>query len=232
MRLSIPLVDRLERFRSSAGEVVQAELAAAILVWHSNEVDTSLASVPPAKRVYRIEHLCFRTPSTPTQGFLFCYDLRYFPGKELVSTMRTRLATFLAYSVAAFAHDITGNWKLNVEKSQGLDHKSSVVKIEKAEANTYKISVDTVTAAGEKRSSSYTRICDGKEHPVERANVPSGMVETCDPNTFSYTVRREGGNTTVNTVTFSPDGKTQTMHTVTTRPDGQKREHTAVYERQ
>lgn len=149
-----------------------------------------------------------------------------------MSTMRTRLATFLAYSVAAFAGDITGNWKLNVEKSTGLDHKSSVVNIEKTDANTYKISVETITAAGEKRSTSYTRICDGKEHPVERAGVRPGLVETCDPKTFNVTAKRAGGNTTVSTVSFSPDGKWQTMTTVTTRPDGEKREHVAVYERQ
>ena len=89
-----------------------------------------------------------------------------------------------------------------------------------------------IDPTGEKRTFEFTRVCDGKEHPLEGIGVPPDTVETSNAQTLSGTSKRAGGPTSEMQISFSPDGKTHTLKVKRTMPDGKKLEESWVYDRQ
>jgi hypothetical protein len=139
------------------------------------------------------------------------------------------LALSLLLSMSGFAGDITGIWKLNPQKSKNVGF-TQIMKVEKV-GNAYRITGEAVAPSGEGRRFDITRICDGKEHPLEGQGIPPGTVETCNPQTLAITSKTSAGRTSQSEVSFSEDGKTHTLNVIHTSADGKAFEQVYVYDR-
>jgi len=126
---------------------------------------------------------------------------------------------------------LIGTWQLNVAKSKiTSDTANQIMKIDKADANTLKISIERVTKSGEKRPVNFTRICDGKEH--HGAGLRPGITETCDPATLSVVASRDGKPISQMHLTFAADRRSHTVSRKTLNDQGKWVEEEFVYERQ
>ena len=156
-------------------------------------------------------------------------------GRNRLRMMRqiSCLLACLFYAAVCFAGDITGTWRLNLQKSPNAKNISSqIVKIERSAPNKYLVTVESISGSGQKGTSTFTRTCDRKEHPVEGSGIPPGTTEICDPITFAVTSKHNGKLSFDTQLRFAPDGKS---HTVTFKgPDanGKVVESIYVFERQ
>ena len=123
---------------------------------------------------------------------------------------------------------LVGTWKLNAAQSKTRDTADQIMKIEKVGPNTIRVSIDRTTKSGEKRSTQYTRICDGKEHHSE--GPAPDIMETCDPNTLNVLMKRNGTPSGELHLSIAPDGKSHTVTRKSLRND--QPEETLVFDRQ
>lgn len=142
------------------------------------------------------------------------------------------LAT-ISLTVSLMAGDITGTWKLNLEKSKLHNPvQSYLMKIDLTGPNTYRCVFDVVNAKGEKRHQEVIRISDGMEHPVEGVNVTAGRSEIVSHDLTKVIQKRNGKLFGEIDVEFTADGK---MHKVTqtgTDDKGKPYKDLLVFERQ
>jgi len=131
-----------------------------------------------------------------------------------------------------FAGDITGTWRLNLQKSSNANLSSQTVKIARTAPDKYQVTVESISGSGQKGTTTFTRTCDRKEHPVEGPGVPPGVTEICDPNTFAVTSKRNGTSYFETHVRFAPDGKSHTVTSKSPAANGKVVEATYVFERQ
>jgi len=152
--------------------------------------------------------------------------------RESVMTLG-RVLTFLVASSMMLAGDITGAWKLNLEKSILRNPiQSYVVKITLTPPNTYRCVFDIVNAQGERLHAEVIRIADGREHPVRGVNAPVGDVEVVSPGLAKVVHTREGRLVYQFNVTFSPDGRECYVHQTGTNAVGKPYTGLLVFDRQ
>ncbi len=145
---------------------------------------------------------------------------------------RKLIVLFFA-ATTMFAGDITGTWKLNLEKSQLRNPgKSYLMKIVLTSPNTYRCIFDNVNAKGEKRHVEIVRIADGKEHTAEGVNVAPGSTEIVSPNLTKVVEKRDGKIVGELQVTFSSDGNEHTVVATGTDANGKPYKEVHVFERQ
>jgi len=145
----------------------------------------------------------------------------------------TRLAPIVLLSVVGFAADLTGTWKMNVNKSKlssDSEFTASIMKVGKTGTNTYHFSWHDTLRSGKQRRLTDTHICDGKEHPSQSG---TGSMYVCDPDTLKHTFNRDGKPSSEIVLSFSPDGKTHTANRKRFGPGGNTiSEELIVMERQ
>jgi hypothetical protein len=137
-----------------------------------------------------------------------------------------------AVVICCRGNDITGSWRLNVEKSKGIRILDQTMKVEKPEENSYHVKGESTGPSGTKMPFDFTRVCDRKEHPVEGQGAPPGTVESCDPQTLAVITKTPDGRKSEMKVSFSPDGRSHTLNIKRTMGDGKTVEEIAVYDRQ
>jgi hypothetical protein len=125
------------------------------------------------------------------------------PMEESMRIVLTIMAFVLSMSVV-FAEDLTGTWKLNIEKSKlTRPMKEQTWKLDKV-GNTYRLTSDTVRTD---RTTHAVTLCDGQEH-IDT----NGSKVTCkviDAKTLHLWGDGEGGRGTFDqTSEVSSDGKT------------------------
>ena len=144
-------------------------------------------------------------------------------------------------SVMGWADDVqTGKWKLNAAKSQfktSTAPKSQVVSIVPDGKDGVKLTIDVVTANGEKSAINYAAQYDGKEYPRTEsgAGAVAGQTVTLkhvDARTAERITYLKGKKLVTERWTISSDGKTRTVTQTGSGPDGKPVDNTLVYERQ
>jgi len=149
--------------------------------------------------------------------------------------------SLLLVSVAGWADDVqTGNWKLNLAKSRFKTSpapKSQVVSIVPDGKDGVKLTVDIVTANGEKSAIAYAAQYDGKEYPRTEtgAGAVSGQTVTLkriDGRTVERITLLKGKKLVTETWAISSDGKTRTVTQSGLGVDGKPVDNVLVYDKQ
>ena len=161
--------------------------------------------------------------------------------------MRQRLGTaallvMLLSVTALFAAEnpFVGTWKTNVEKSKynpGPPPKSSTSTIEPYGDNGIKISVENVTAKGEKGTVNYSASFDGKEYPFAQTGpgAVSGQtvsLKRIDSHTADRITHLNGKILVTEHWVVSKDGKIRTNTQTGVGPQGQAIHNVIVSEKQ
>ena len=127
---------------------------------------------------------------------------------------------------------LIGTWKMDVAKSKfnpGPAARSSTA-VFAATGTGLKVTVEGVTATGEKSSWEYTAQYDGKDAKVTGNPDADTIVMKRVSSTVTETVYKKGGKATLtNTRTVSADGKTLTVTQTGTNAQGQKVNNVLVY---
>src|SRR5262245_10501623 len=144
-------------------------------------------------------------------------------------------------SVPCWAADVqTGTWKLNVAKSRFQTSpapKSQVVTIVPDGKDGVKLTVDVITAAGEKSGIAYAAQYDGKENPRTETGagaVPGQTVSLTriDDHTAERIAYLKGKKLTIERWDISSDGRTRTVTQSGAGADGKPVNNVLVYEKQ
>jgi hypothetical protein len=149
--------------------------------------------------------------------------------------------SLLVVSVVGWAADLqTGNWKLDVAKSRFKTSpapKSQVVSITSDGKDGVKLSVDIVTANGEKSVIAYAAQYDGKEYP--RTETGAGAVQgqsvtlkRIDNRTAERITYLKGKKMVTERWEISSDGKVRTVTQSGVGPDGKPVDNVLVYGKQ
>jgi hypothetical protein len=150
------------------------------------------------------------------------------------------LLSVLVGSVAAWAQDVqTGRWTLSAAKSKfktSTAPKSQVVTIVPDGKDGLKLTIDIVTAGGEKSAIAYAAQYDGKEYPRTEsgAGAVSGQTVTLkrlDSRTVERVTYLKGKKLVTEKWEISRDGKTRTVTQSGAGPDGKPVDNTLVYEK-
>jgi hypothetical protein len=134
--------------------------------------------------------------------------------------------------VSAQADPLLGTWTMDASKSKydpGPAPKSSTAMFAAAGTGV-KVTVDGVSASGEKSHWEYTAQYDGKDVAVT-GNPDADMIAmTRISPRVTQTIYKKGGKATLtNRRTVSADGKTLTVTQTGTNAQGQKVNNTLVY---
>ena len=118
-------------------------------------------------------------------------------------------------AAVATAQDITGIWKLNLEKSkiQNKTIAAETIAIEQTGLSTYKNSLQVTWKSGTVTLQIRNRIFDGQEHPSRGMGFPAGESETCtiEGDGSRHVVQKVEGKVVLEyRSTVSPDGRTMT----------------------
>jgi hypothetical protein len=149
--------------------------------------------------------------------------------------------TVLLVSIAGQAADVqTGTWKLNLAKSKfktSTAPKSQVVTIVPDGKDGVKLTIDIITASGEKSAIAYAAQYDGKEYP--RTETGAGAVQgqtltlkRINANNAERITFLKGKKLVAETWAISADGKTRTVTQTGVGPDGKPVDNVLVYEKQ
>jgi hypothetical protein len=154
------------------------------------------------------------------------------------------LAVVLAQLIACatvWAADVqTGNWKLNVAKSQyktATPPKTQTVAIVPQGKDGIKITINVVNPKGEQLTIEYAGQYDGKENPrIETGPgaVPGQMVtlKRIDDHTVERVTLLKGKKLVTEKWQISNDGKTRTVTQSGVGPDGKPVDNVLFYEKQ
>jgi hypothetical protein len=127
-----------------------------------------------------------------------------------------------------------GTWHLNVAKSKyspGPAPKSQMLKIEAA-GKGETVSSETVSATGEKTTTSYTAEFDGKPHPLKGSALADMVtLKRIDANTTERVDSKGGKTVTTYHRVVSQDGKTMTVTSKGTNAQGQATSNVVVFEK-
>jgi hypothetical protein len=128
----------------------------------------------------------------------------------------------LALLAQAGGHGImSGNWKLNVAKSDfgsGPNLMAMTVKVSSDTPELIQFSVDQTTGSGFEASYSFKGAADGKEYPIAGSATVYSYTE--EPTVVHETQRDPDGTITKGDFTVSPNGKVGTWLYTITSPDG------------
>ena len=147
----------------------------------------------------------------------------------------TTLGVIVAAALlAAQADPRVGTWNLNVEKSKyspGPAPKSQVLTIEAAGA-AEKVTSESVSATGQKSSTSYTAPFDGKPHPLKGSEIADMVTLTrVDSHTTERVDSKAGKSVQTYRRVVSKDGKTMTVTVKGTDAKGQAVSNVVVFEK-
>lgn len=139
-------------------------------------------------------------------------------------------------TVVSQASDLRmGTWKLNTGKSTfrpGPAPKSQTLKWEPSE-DGFKLSVDTVSADGQKTHTETLAKADGKDYPVSGALNPTTRLYKQSTNRTWDVIDKVNGSITISSKEIiSADGKILTVISAGTNAQGQKINNEAVYTKQ
>jgi len=148
------------------------------------------------------------------------------------------LATIVLYFAVteSFAADVlSGNWKLNLEKSKydpGPPPKGpNFSKIDAIEGGL-RFTNDGVNAEGKPSHNEWSGKFDGKDNPVKGdQNRDTATLRKIDDYTIEIVNKKDGKVTTTIRSVFSRDGKTRTQTVQGTNTQGVKVNNTIVYEK-
>ena len=156
--------------------------------------------------------------------------------------------TFVAAALLAFVMSVpcraadvqTGTWKLNVAKSRfqtSTAPRSQLVTILPDGKDGIRLSVDIVTANGDKSSIAYAAQYDGKEYPRTETGagaVPGQTVSLTrtDNRTAERIAYLKGKKLTTERWEISSDGRTRTVTQSGVGADGKPVNNVLVYEKQ
>jgi len=149
--------------------------------------------------------------------------------------------SLLLISIAGWADDVqTGQWKLNVAKSRfktSSAPKTQTVTIAADGKDGVKLTVDIVTANGEKSGIAYAAQYDGKEYPRTETGagaVPGQTVtlKRIDNRIAERVTYLKGKKLIIEKWEISTDGKTRTVTQSGVGPDGKPVDNVLVYEKQ
>jgi hypothetical protein len=154
----------------------------------------------------------------------------------------TRRFAFAALPVLVFAYSLrsadagnmSGQWKLNIEKSKwGEKHRPESVEIVIHHSEpALKYAGEVTDASGLVTKFEFDGAIDGKEYKVRDGDaVRSTTIKRISPLTTTTTMRSPDGKITENTTTtISQDGKTLTRHIALKTPEGDTK-WTEVYDK-
>lgn len=143
----------------------------------------------------------------------------------------------LACAAAAFADPVnmTGTWKLNLQKSKWAQKPAPMREELKIEHNEPKLKyTGTVVDTGENETTYvFDGAIDGKDYPVKVGQGEQrATFKRLSPTTISSTLKTTDGKSEESTTTaISMDGKTLIRKVTLKAPDG-KRSWTEVYDKQ
>jgi hypothetical protein len=143
----------------------------------------------------------------------------------LACTMAMLLA---ATSAAQPANPRIGKWKLKQQPPA-----VNIMTYEPAGEAGMKVTVDAVSASGQKTHWTYTTMFDGQDAPISgNPNADTAAVTKKDETTNEIVYKKDGKVTQTAMNVISPDGKTVTVTFHRTDAAGKPVTTTAVYERQ
>ena len=151
---------------------------------------------------------------------------------------RNAVLSLMAFALATWAApvgNLSGTWRLNVQKSNWGKHRrpvSVVVKIEHNEP-VLKYTGAVVDADGDSRAIAFDKRIDGKEYSAETGSGPGKItVARVDASTLSVLIKSDDGRyvQTIRTA-LSRDGKVLTRRLQLKAPDGEQ-VWTEVYEKE
>jgi hypothetical protein len=153
---------------------------------------------------------------------------------KTVLTVGIVLVAGLSILSAQGADPRVGTWHLNVAKSKfspGPAPKSQMLKIEAA-GKGETVSSETVSATGEKTTTSYTAEFDGKPHPLKGSALADMVtLKRIDANTTERVDSKGGKTVTTYHRVVSQDGKTMTVTSKGTNAQGQATSNVIVFEK-
>jgi hypothetical protein len=142
---------------------------------------------------------------------------------------------------AAWTDDVqVGNWKINLSKSHfntSPPPKSQTIAIVPLGKDGVKVTVDAVTAKGEKSTIEYAGQYDGKENPRTESGagaVPGQTVslKRIDAHTAERTTYLKGKKLVTEKWDISADGKMRTVTQSGVDPAGKPVDNVVVYDKQ
>jgi hypothetical protein len=142
---------------------------------------------------------------------------------------------------AVWAADVqTGNWKLNVAKSQyktATPPKTQTVTIVPQGKDGIKVTINIVNPKGEQLAIEYAAQYDGKEYPRTETGpgaVPGQTVtvKRIDDHTVERVAYLKGKKLVTEKWQISNDGKTRTVTQSGVGPDGKPVDNVLFYEKQ
>jgi hypothetical protein len=147
----------------------------------------------------------------------------------------TTLGVIVAAALlAAQADPRVGTWNLNVEKSKyspGPAPKSQVLTIEAA-GDAEKVTSESVSATGQKSSTTYTAPYDGKPHPLKGSEIADTVtLKRVDSHTTERVDSKAGKSVQTYSRVVSKDGKTMTVTVKGTDAKGQAVSNVVVFEK-
>jgi hypothetical protein len=139
------------------------------------------------------------------------------------------LAMMLAGAVAAqHANPRIGKWKLKQEPPA-----VNIMTYEPADEGGMKVTVDAVSASGQKTHWTYTTMFDGMDAPITgNPNADTAAVTKKNETTNEIVYKKDGKVTQTATNVISADSKTVTVTFHRTDAEGKPVTTVAVYERQ
>ena len=147
----------------------------------------------------------------------------------------TTLGVIVAAALlAAQADPRVGTWNLNVDKSKyspGPAPKSQVLTIEAA-GDAEKVTSESVSATGQKSSTTYTAPYDGKPHPLKGSEIADTVtLKRVDSHTTERVDSKAGKSVQTYSRVVSKDGKTMTVTVKGTDAKGQAVSNVVVFEK-
>jgi serine protease inhibitor ecotin len=150
------------------------------------------------------------------------------------------LAQLLVCATVWAADVQTGNWKLNIAKSQyktATPPKTQTVTIVPQGKDGIKVTVNAVNPKGETLTVEYAGQYDGKEYPRTETGagaVPGQMItlKRIDDHTVERVALLKGKKLVTERWQISNDGKTRTVTQSGVGPDGKPVDNVLFYEKQ
>ena len=148
------------------------------------------------------------------------------------------LAVLVSGALLAQSNPAVGTWKLNTAKSKFNPGPApqSQTRIDEAQDNGVKASVEGTAADGSHFAYGYTADYDGKDNPISGTGAPSGAdtiaIKRINPNTTEATLKKGGQVVLTTRAVVSKDGKVRTITTKGTDAHGQPTNNVVIFEKQ
>jgi len=128
---------------------------------------------------------------------------------------------------AQSANPRIGSWKLKQEPPA-----SNIMTYEPVPGGGMKVTVDSVSASGNKGHWTYTTMLDGKDAAITGYSSDAAAVTVVDAATNEIVYKKDGKVTQTATNVISADGRTITVTFKRTNAQGQPVTSVAIYEKQ